>query len=121
MRIISGKFKGHLISFTKSDVTRPLKDSVKENIFNILTHSNLFNVKFENSKILDLYSGIGSFGLECLSRDVKNVTFVEKDNVAIKILAQNLTKLSLNNRATIANKEINDFLINENSKYDIFF
>ena len=121
MRIISGKFKGHLISFTKSDVTRPLKDSVKENIFNILTHSNLFNVKFENSKILDLYSGIGSFGLECLSRDVKNVTSVEKDNVAIKILAQNLTKLSLNNRATIANKEINDFLINENSKYDIFF
>ena len=43
MRVISGKFKGKLIQFIKSEITRPLKDSVKENIFNILTHSKEIN------------------------------------------------------------------------------
>ena len=59
MRIISGKFKGRSIEFLKNINTRPLKDSVKENIFNILEHSKKINIKIENSNILDLYSGIG--------------------------------------------------------------
>ena len=79
MRIISGKFKGKNIIFLKSETTRPLKDSVKENIFNIMDHSNLINVSIEKSNILDLYSGIGSFGLECLSRGAKTITFVENE------------------------------------------
>ena len=78
MRIISGKLKGKTILFTKSNITRPLKDSVKENIFNILLHSNLIKVDLVDSNILDLYSGVGSFGIECLSRGAKKVTFVEK-------------------------------------------
>ena len=79
MRIISGRFKGKVVSFLKSKNTRPLKDSVKENIFKILTHSKLINVKLEKSNVLDLYSGMGSFGLECLSRGANKITFVEKD------------------------------------------
>ena len=79
MRVISGKLKGRVINFIRNSRTRPLKDSVKENIFNILNHSNLFNVKMKNSKVLDLYSGIGSFGIECISRGANNVTFVEND------------------------------------------
>ena len=61
----------------KNSTTRPLKDSVKENIFNILKHSNDIIARIEKSYILDLYSGIGSFGIECISRGAKNVTFVE--------------------------------------------
>ena len=71
MRIISGKLKGKSLSFLKNSTTRPLKDSVKENIFNILKHSNLINLKIDKANILDLYSGIGSFGLECISRGAK--------------------------------------------------
>ena len=77
MRIISGFLKGKKIDFVKNSTTRPLKDSVKENIFNILKHSNDIRAKVEKSYILDLYSGIGSFGIECISRGAKNVTFVE--------------------------------------------
>ena len=62
MRIISGFLKGKKINFFKNQTTRPLKDSVKENIFNILKHSKLIKVEIENSNVLDLYSGIGSFG-----------------------------------------------------------
>ena len=86
MRIISGRFKGKPITFVKSLNTRPLKDSVKENIFNIISHSKLIKVELNNSTILDLYSGIGSFGLEALSRGAKKVTFVEKDKKALNIL-----------------------------------
>ena len=90
MRIISGTLKGKTISFLRSSITRPLKDSVKENIFNIIYHSKLLNIKLEKSNILDLYSGIGSFGLECISRGAKNVTFIEKDKNAIHKLQVNL-------------------------------
>ena len=95
MRIISGFLKGKKIDFVKNSTTRPLKDSVKENIFNILKHSNDIRAKVEKSYILDLYSGIGSFGIECISRGAKNVTFVEKDTTATNILKKNLIHLSI--------------------------
>ena len=53
MRIISGEFKGRPIKFLKNSNTRPLKDTVKENIFNILQHSNFINVSIKNSNVLD--------------------------------------------------------------------
>ena len=86
MRIISGKYKGKSINFSKSKSTRPLKDNVRESIFNILLHSNKLQVNVDSSNILDLYSGIGSFGIECISRGANSVTFVEKDIKTINIL-----------------------------------
>lgn len=109
MRIISGKLKGKPINFIKSSSTRPLKDSVKENIFNILTHSNKINVEIEKANILDLYSGIGSFGLECISRGAHNVTFVEKNKLATNILEKNLNELSITDQALIINDKIENF------------
>ena len=73
MRIISGYLKGKKIDQPSNKFTRPLKDLTKESIFNILQHSNLINFSLEKSKILDLFSGVGSFGLECLSRGAENV------------------------------------------------
>ena len=86
MRIISGSLKGKSINFLKNSTTRPLKDAVRENIFNVLKHSNMFQVTLEKANILDLYSGIGSFGLECISRGAEKVTFIEKDKNALSIL-----------------------------------
>ena len=81
MRIISGNLKGRSINFLKNINTRPLKDSVRESIFNILKHSNIAKIEVENSNILDLYSGVGSFGIEALSRNANKVTFVEQCNI----------------------------------------
>ena len=94
MRIIGGKFKGKLIQFLRIGKTRPLKDSVRENIFNILMHSNKLNIRIEDSDILDLYSGIGSFGIECISRGANKVTFIEQEKNAYKILEKNLETVS---------------------------
>ena len=72
MRIISGNFKGRKI-LTPNDIkTRQLKDLTKESIFNILKHSNKFNVEIKNSLVLDLFAGVGSFGIECLSNEAKS-------------------------------------------------
>jgi len=122
MRIISGTLKGKIIKFVKNSNTRPLKDSVKENIFNILMHSNLLNVNIEQANVLDLYSGIGSFGLECISRGAKKVTFVEQNTIAVNILKENLNLLSINSKATIINSKIEKVLENnEKKKFNIFF
>jgi len=122
MRIISGKLKGKSINFLKNSVTRPLKDSVKENIFNVLSHSNLIDAKIENANILDLYSGVGSFGLECISRGAKKVKFIEQDKQALETLKENLIQLSIINKAEFINDHIENILIKNNKeKYDIFF
>jgi len=77
---------------------------------------------FKNSNILDLYSGIGSFGLECISRGAKKVTFVELNKNVAQILKKNLLTLSINDKAKIINGKVIDFL-NEKQpeKFDIFF
>jgi len=122
MRIISGKLKGKTISFLKSSTTRPLKDSVKESIFNIITHSNLLDINLKNSNILDLYSGIGSFGLECISRGAKKITFVEKDQNVAEILKKNLFNLGIKKNVTVIIDKIGNFLKkNISEKFKIIF
>lgn len=122
MRIISGKFKGKTINFLKNSKTRPLKDNVKESIFNILNHSKYVEITLKNSNVLDLYSGVGSFGLECLSRDAKKVTFVERDKEASEILKKNLKLLSLLKKSLVLNTEIESFLQKDlQEKFNIFF
>ena len=122
MRIISGIFKGKSINFRKSKITRPLKDSVRENIFNIILHSNKIKIKLEKADILDLYSGIGSFGLECISRNANSVTFVEEDKTSISILKKNLEKFSVFHKAKIINRKIEDIKNwNHGEKFNLFF
>ena len=101
MRIIGGKFKGKRILQPKDKETRPLKDLAKESIFNIINHSNKFKINVENSTVLDLFAGVGSFGLECLSRGAKHVTFVEKYNGVLPILKNNLNNLNMREKYEI--------------------
>ena len=80
MRIISGIFKGKKIYEPEDLKTRPLKDLTKESIFNLINHSNKFKINLKNAKVLDLFSGVGSFGIECLSRGANEVIFIENYN-----------------------------------------
>ena len=123
MRIISGSLKGKKLLEPKDLKTRPLKDLTKESIFNILKHSNKLKINLENSNILDLFSGVGSFGIECLSRGVKNVVFVENYNGVLPILKRNLANFKKNQNFSIIEKDINKSnLFSElNEKFDIIF
>ena len=123
MRIISGSFKGKKIFEPKDIKTRPLKDLTKESIFNIINHSKKFKINLENSNILDLFSGVGSFGIECLSRGVKNVVFVENYRGVLPILKKNLSSLKSINNYEIFEKNIyeNETFLRINKKFDIIF
>ena len=106
MRIISGNYKGKKLFTPKDKLTRPLKDAVKESIFNILEHSNLIKYKLYNSNILDLFSGVGNFGLECISRNSKHVTFFENYSPALRILKKNIQNLNCSNKIKIIESDI---------------
>ena len=123
MRVIAGAFRGKKILEPKDTLTRPLKDLAKESIFNILNHSNKFKVDLENSNILDLFSGVGSFGIECLSRGAKYVVFTEKYNGVLPVLKKNLQSLKSVENYEILEKDIYDinFLKSLDKKFDVVF
>ena len=123
MRIISGFLKGKKIDFLKSSTTRPLRDFVKENIFNIIKHSNLTKLKLENTNILDLYSGVGSFGIESISQGAKKSTFVENDNKALIALKKNLTNLKIENQSEIYNEKTTSFFnrLSAKDEFEVIF
>jgi len=123
MRIISGKSKGKKILDPNNLNTRPLKDLTKESIFNIIIHSNKFNVKLENSNVLDLFSGVGSFGLECLSRGSNNITFVENYKYVLPILKKNIFNLDYQDNVSVIENDILNQLNFEffDKKFDIIF
>jgi len=124
MRIIAGRLKGTILHLPKDKNTRPLKDLVRESIFNLLNHSNKISLKLEHSNILDLYAGTGSFGLECLSRQASSVYFVEKKKEAIEILEKNIKKLRVKNKIKIFFSDIFELIEKEKipeSKFDLIF
>ena len=106
MRVISGKFKGKKILTPKDKTTRPLKDLTKESIFNIIAHSNKFNIQLQNSSVLDLFSGVGSFGLECLSRGSSYVIFAENYKEVLLILKNNISNMNFQENVLVIEKDI---------------
>ena len=123
MRIISGLFKGKKIIEPNDTKTRPLKDLTKESIFNIIEHSNKFNINLNESIILDLFSGVGSFGIECLSRGAKKVIFIENYSGVLPILRKNLAGLKTINNYEIFERDIykSDFQLDLNNKFNLIF
>ena len=124
MRIISGLNKGKKLIMPNNKTTRPLKDMAKESIFNILTHSKFINFHLKDSKVLDLFSGIGSFGLECLSRGSKFVFFLENYPQVLEILKTNISNLNYENKSKVLDIDafkIDNNTFKEDQKFQIIF
>ena len=123
MRIISGNFRGKKILEPEDKSTRPLKDLTKESLFNIILHSNKFNLKIKDANILDMFSGVGSFGLECLSREASTVTFVENYKKVLHILKKNISNINCLEKSKILEKDaFNQLDLNNlSNKFDIIF
>ena len=124
MRIISGSNKGKKLIMPKDKTTRPLKDLAKESVFNILTHAKYINFHLKGSNVLDLFSGVGSFGLECISRGSKFVFFLENYAPVLEILKINISNLEYENKSKVIDIdafEINNDIFKENQKFQIIF
>jgi 16S rRNA (guanine(966)-N(2))-methyltransferase RsmD len=88
MRIIAGTKKGMTLACPRTLETRPITDRIKESLFNVLTSYELLT----DSAVADLFCGVGSLGLEALSRGAAFATFVEKSPNITPFLEQNITK-----------------------------
>jgi 16S rRNA (guanine966-N2)-methyltransferase len=97
MRIIAGTRKGMKLLSPKGQTSRPITDRVKESLFSILYKYDLP----EGARVADLFSGVGSLGLEALSRGAGFVTFVEKDPGVIAVLNKNIEKARFVNESKV--------------------
>ncbi len=112
MRIISGKYKGRKLNVPKHEL-RPTKDYTKESLFNI--------IEVSRKTFLELFAGSGSVGIEAISRDALNVTFVDDNKESLLTIKKNLS--IINENAKIIKSDINTFLkLNKNLElYDFIF
>ncbi len=88
MRIIAGSKRGMKLLSPKGRDSRPITDRVKESLFSVLYKYDLPKDKV----VADLFCGVGSLGLEALSRGAEFVTFVEQDPKVVTILNRNIEK-----------------------------
>jgi 16S rRNA (guanine966-N2)-methyltransferase len=118
MRIISGKFKGRFIKVPDSKLIRPTTDRVRETLFNLINNQ----LDFDGIEVLDLYSGSGSLGLECLSRGASKIDFVEKNFVIYKNLQENIDSLNASEACHIYKMEALRFSETiKTGRYDLIF
>jgi len=96
LRIISGEFRSRLLA-TPADAktTRPMTDRAKESIFNLLRGW------FDDATVLDLFAGVGSLGLEAVSRGAAMVVMVERDRHIVDLLRRNVTTLDVADRTKV--------------------
>ncbi|MDR1773700.1 MAG: 16S rRNA (guanine(966)-N(2))-methyltransferase RsmD [Clostridioides sp.] len=118
MRIISGKVRGLKLETPKNDDIRPTTDRIKESVFNII------NSYILDSEVLDLFSGSGSLGLECISRGAKKCVFVDSNKESINLLKKNIRKTRFEENSEVFNLDFRDALGQfgtKNKKFDLIF
>ena len=114
IRITGGKHRSRKLVTPDTILTKPTMDKVRAAVFNALGD------EIANKKVLDLFSGSGSYGFEALSRDALEVTFVDKQSEAIKAIKENATSLKEDD-VKIIRDDVISFLNNSHDKYDIVF
>jgi len=120
MRIIAGSKKGMKLISPKTDASRPVIDRVKESVFDVLYKYNMP----EGKVVADLFCGVGSFGLESLSRGAKFVTFVERDTEIAAVLKKNIAKADFANQSKVVIADAfkaGSPLAGQEDKYDLVF
>ncbi len=121
MRISGGKARGIQLRSLKDEDLRPATEANRERLFSSIGD------QISNKRILDLFAGTGSYGLEALSRGAKSATFVEKKHKVVQKLKDNLDRVvksaELNsNVAKVEIRDVNEFLKSEPIKpFDLIF
>lgn len=115
MRVISGKYRGLKLTPFEGDDIRPTADRVKESVFNILYG------EIAGARVLDLFCGSGSLGIECLSRGAAEADFNDASPRSAAIARGNLAKLRGASGYTVTVGDYSAFLSRNKKQYDIIF
>jgi len=116
MRVITGTAKGHRLKAPRGMTTRPMLDRVKESLFSVLEGYGPLR-----GRVLDLYAGTGSLGIECLSRGAAHADFVEQRSHVCRIIRDNLLHTRLDEQGRVHCMPVERFvkLARASAAYDI--
>lgn len=117
MRIIAGEFRGRPLSTVRDLSIRPTTDRAKQSLFDILSN----RIDFGGIRVLDLFAGSGSLGLEALSRGAGEVEFVEEAKSSIAVLNKNITALGCQDRSVIHQADVFRYLTQARRPFDLIF
>jgi 16S rRNA (guanine966-N2)-methyltransferase len=116
VRIISGKYGGRKIEAPDNSRTHPMSERIRNALFNSI------GSEISGAKVLDAFAGTGAIGLEALSRGASSVVFIEKDRIAQKILAKNITSLDAENHTVVIRTTVSNWVDTaETEEFDIIF
>ena len=115
MRIISGAHKGRRLIAPKKLPVRPTTDRSKEALFNILQHQ----YDWENTSVLDLFSGTGSISYEFGSRGVKNIIAVDQNKMCVDFIRK--TSESLKLQIQVTQMDALKYLSAVKTQFDLIF
>jgi len=87
--------RGRKLTYTGDVRTRPMKDRVREAVFNLL------GVGVAGTHAIDLFAGTGALGLEAISRGASRGTFIERHYPTAKVIEQNIAALGIGDRAKV--------------------
>jgi 16S rRNA (guanine(966)-N(2))-methyltransferase RsmD len=114
MRIIGGKFKGHPLPVLKNFQGRPTTDFAKEGLMNTLHHL----VQWEESQVLDLFSGTGALAMETLSRGALMCTMVENQAGHVQQIKKNLLQFQFKN-AQVVKADVLVWVKSSSAQFDL--
>jgi 16S rRNA (guanine966-N2)-methyltransferase len=115
MRVISGSAKGIPLKAVPGCTTRPISDRVKESLFNIL------GAQVDGARVLDLFAGTGSVGIEALSRHAAEAVFVEINPKAVATIRDNLSRTRLQESARVVRADVFKYLSGEPTPFDLIY
>ncbi|RLD19000.1 MAG: 16S rRNA (guanine(966)-N(2))-methyltransferase RsmD [Caldiserica bacterium] len=113
--VIAGRFRGRKLNSLKDPILRPLLARSRKSLFDILGSF------VEGKSFLDLYAGVGTVGIEALSRGASEVHFVECNKKVLRVLKKNIEKLEEKKRVKVFEMRVEDFIRFFKKKYDIVF
>ena len=112
--VIAGKYKGRKLHDIKNVNVRPTQGKVKKSVFQILE-------PFDKMKVLDLYAGVGSLGIEAMSRGASRVVFVEKNWRVFKVLRKNIELFKKHQCDLFLSDAVQFLTLHKNLYFDIIF
>ena len=113
MRIIAGTAKGRTILGPRGSGTRPMTDRAREALFSSL------GPRVPGARVLDLFAGSGSLGLEALSRGAASAVLVERDGEALRVLSRNVARVGLGGE--VRREDVNRYLDRCTIRFDLVF
>lgn len=105
MRVIAGIAKGRQLKGPPTMGTRPMTDRLKTSLFDTLTPFGI-----AGARVLDLYAGSGSLGIEMLSRGAEWADFVEQNAAVVRVIQDNLRITGLADKAHVYKMPVERFL-----------